>query len=71
MPWEKSPFSSNVSSVRYDEETQTMTVRFQRGGVYAYMGVPEDVALQLINAASVTQMLNTEIKPNYSYRRLA
>lgn len=70
MRWERQPFSSNVSNVAYEDESQTLTVDFKRGGRYEYDGVPEDVALQLCNAASVTDFLNNEIKPNYAYRRL-
>lgn len=70
MRWEKQPFSSNVDRVAYEDESQTLTVYFKRGGVYEYDNVPEDVALQLCNAPSVTQFLNTDIKSNYQFRRL-
>lgn len=69
--WSQSVFSSNVSEVAYDDETQDMTVTFQKGQRYVYSKVPEDVARNLANAPSVGSMLRSEIQTNYSYRRVS
>jgi hypothetical protein len=69
MSWMKSVFSSMVSEVGYDDETQELLVRWARGGkMSAYAGVSEDTALEVANAASVGEYLNSEIKPNYGHR---
>lgn len=68
MPWTKSVYSSNVSTVGYDEETQELIINWTRGKRSIYSGVPEELAVQLSNAPSVGQMLNSEIKPNFNHR---
>ena len=67
MSWTQSVFSSNVSEVAYDSDTNELLVTWRSGKVSAYQGVPEDVALKLANAPSVGQMINAEIKPYYSH----
>lgn len=68
MPWEKPVFSSNVQTVGYDEDNHSLIVTWKNGRKSAYEGVPEEVAVQLSNAPSVGQMINSEIKPNYPHR---
>ena len=70
MSWNKAVFSTMVQEVGYDEERQEMTVTFNSGAVYAYQGVPEELAVQLSNAPSVGQMLNSEIKASYPAKRV-
>ena len=68
--WEKSVYSSNVSTVAYDAEEKVMYVTFLKGGArYAYQGVPEELAEQLAQAPSVGSMLRNEIIPYYSGSR--
>jgi KTSC domain len=68
MSWSQSVFSSMASEIAYDSDTNELLVTWARSGrVSAYQGVPEDVALRLANAPSVGQMINAEIKPNYSH----
>lgn len=69
MPWQKSVYSSNVSSIEYDDQTQEMTIYFTRGVPYVYEGVPEGEALALASAPSVGGMLNASFKGAYPYRR--
>jgi hypothetical protein len=72
MPsWKQDVYSSDAQSVGYDPDTQTLTVTFSRGGTYAYTGVPEDVAQEAANAASVGSYLNDNVKGNYPYRRIS
>jgi len=68
--WTKDVFSSMAQSVSYDPDTQTMVVTFNNGRSYAYADVPEDVAVDVSNAASVGEFINSEIKGRYSYRRI-
>jgi hypothetical protein len=59
-----------VQSISYDADSNAMVVTFNSGKSYAYAGVPEDVARDAANAASVGEFINSEIKGRYSYRRL-
>jgi len=59
--------SSQVDSYHYHEQTQELDVRFKRGGVYTYQGVPQDVALAFGAAASPGSYLNTSIKKTYPF----
>lgn len=54
--------------IGYDAGTGELTVTWTNGRRSAYAGVPEELAVQLSKAASVGQMINTEIKPNYPHR---
>lgn len=68
MPWEQAVFSSNVQAVGYDEDKHELLVTWNSGRVSAYADVPEETAVRLANAPSVGQMMNSEIKPNFSHR---
>lgn len=68
MSWSRTVYSSMVSEVAYDDERQALRVTFVRGKTAEYAGVPEDKALELANAPSVGNYLNTEIKPYYQFR---
>lgn len=68
MSWNQDVFSSVVSSVGYDEETQTLTVTWKNGRTSAYSGVPEDLAHSVANAPSVGQAINSQIKNSFSHR---
>jgi len=71
MSWSRSVFSSNVSEVAYDSEAQELIITWARSGKRsAYSGVPEGLADQVSKAPSVGQMVNSDIKPNYSHRYL-
>lgn len=68
MSWSKDVYSSNVSSIGYDPDTQELSVTWSKGKRSIYSGVPEELAEQLVNAPSVGAMLNAEIKPYYAHR---
>lgn len=69
MSWMKPVYSSMVAEVGYDTETKELLVRWARSGkISAYTDVPEDVAVDCSNAASVGEFINSEIKPNYGHR---
>ena len=63
-------FSSMASSISYDADSQTLMITYNSGKTYAYAGVPEDVAWDTANAASVGEYINENIKGRYSFRRL-
>ena len=68
MAWEKEVYSSNVSTVGYDEESKELIITWAKGKRSIYSGVPAELADQLASASSVGSMLNAEIKPYYAHR---
>lgn len=60
--------SSNISAVAY--EGDTLFVRFARGDVYKYFGVPQDVYDALCIAPSVGGFLASKIKGKYTYEKV-
>ncbi len=68
MSWTQPVFSSQCTEVGYNSDTGDLIIVWKNGKRSAYSGVGEDLALQVANAASVGQMLNAEIKPNYGHR---
>lgn len=66
--WTKAVYSTMVSEVGWDQETQDLLVTWANGRQSAYAGVPEDVAVSLSNAPSVGSMINSDVKPYYPHR---
>ena len=62
--------SSQVASVGYDHESQTLEVEFTSGALYQYFGVPADVYDGLLAAESAGRYLNSSIKGVYDYERV-
>jgi hypothetical protein len=63
--------SSNVAAVGYNEQRETLGVRFLNGSEYEYSGVDKDMALALRDATSVGKFLHAFIKGRYPYERVA
>lgn len=62
--------SSNIASVGYDEQTQTLEVEFINGTIYQYYNVPLNLYEQLMQEGSKGRFLNTYIKNAYPYSRV-
>lgn len=63
MSWMKPVFSSMVSEVGWDDSTGELLVTWAKTGrMSAYQGFDEAKAIELSNALSVGQMINSEIK---------
>jgi hypothetical protein len=62
--------SSNLSRIRYDENSNTLEIEFQGGRVYQYFDVPVQVFEGLRNAASLGQYFSQNIKGYYRYARI-
>lgn len=58
--------SSNLSAMRYDEETRLLQIRFHSGRTYDYKDVPADVADGLKQADSAGKYFNSSIKGVYA-----
>ena len=62
--------SSNIQSIGYDSQTQTIEVEFLNGAVYQYYGVPESLYERLMQESSKGRFLNAYIKNQYPYSRV-
>ena len=62
--------SSNIRSVGYEANTETLEVEFASGSVYQYFDVPESEYEGLMNAASKGKYFNRNIKDNYRCRQV-
>ncbi len=59
--------SSNLESVGYDENTNTLFVEFKKSGIYKYFGVPKYVFEELLTASSPGTYLNDRVKNVYPF----
>ena len=55
----------------YDADAKELHVHFVGGGHYKYHGVPSEDHEAMIDAGSHGRFLNENIKPNYSFTRVA
>jgi len=62
--------SSDLRSVGYEEETQTLEIEFNSGSVYRYANVPPHEYEGLINASSKGKYFHANIKNAYSCTKL-
>jgi hypothetical protein len=62
--------SSNIRSVGYDADSQTLEIEFSSGAIYQYYNVGSDLFEQLMIAASKGQFLNTYIRNAYPFSRV-
>lgn len=72
MTWHQFPAfdSSNIESIRYDDETSTLEVRFINGGTYHYFDVPEHVRMDFERSESKGQFLASNIKGQFRYGKI-
>ena len=62
--------SSNIASVGYDSDSQTLEIEFNNGSIYQYFDVGQNVYNDLINAASVGGYLAAHIKGSYRFSKV-
>lgn len=62
--------SSNIASIGYDADSQTLEIEFLNGGVYQYFDVPQYVYQELMGASSHGQYLAQNIKGVYRYSKV-
>jgi hypothetical protein len=67
--WVKVPDSSFIDAVAYDDEMETLYVRFKQYGVYEYYNVPESEYRKMLQAPSVGKYFHNFIKPKFEYAR--
>ncbi|MBW3466869.1 KTSC domain-containing protein [Arthrospiribacter ruber] len=62
--------SSNIASIGYEADSQTLEIEFLNGGVYQYFDVPQYVHEELMNASSHGQYLAQNIKGVYRFSKV-
>jgi hypothetical protein len=62
--------SSSLSSVGYDQSSQTLEVEFTNGNIYQYFDVPSAEHVELIRSASVGAYFAANVRNSYRYARL-
>lgn len=62
--------SSNIGTIGYEAETQTLEVEFLNGSIYQYAGVSVEEYEAMMNADSKGKYLNANIKGRYSFTKL-
>lgn len=62
--------SSNIASIGYENETETLEVEFLNGSIYEYRNVPLVVYEELMSASSYGSYFNREIRTAYAYEKV-
>jgi len=62
--------SSNISSIGYDSESQTLEIEFRSGDIYQYFMVPESTYNALMSASSHGSFFHHHIKDRYQWRKI-
>ena len=62
--------SSAIVSVGYDEFRQILELEYIDGDIYQYFGVSKALHRALLDAPSIGQFVNTEIKGTFQYERV-
>lgn len=58
--------SSNLASVGYSSDSETLEVEFKNGHIYQYFNVPLFMFEQLMQAPSIGQFFNANIRNAYA-----
>lgn len=66
----RSVFSSNVSAIGYDPDTQRFHVKWQSGKTSEYAGVDPAAANDVFTAPSIGQAINRVLKGRFGHRYL-
>ncbi len=69
MDWFETPGSSMIARFRYETETLTLEIEFNKGGTYQYFDLPEQVYEALCLAASKGEFFHQNIRGVYRYAR--
>ena len=63
--------STNIDSVGYNADTQTLTVKFRVSGqTYEYYNVPQNLYEGLMASESKGKYINDNIRSQFNYRRV-
>lgn len=62
--------SSNIAELGYDEGQRILEVLFHNGTRYQYFDISPQIFSELMQASSIGQYLNANIKGNFRYARV-
>jgi len=62
--------SSNIKSIGYESNSQTLEVEFRDGGIYQYFNVASNTYEKLISAQSIGSFFHKYIKNNYKWKKI-
>jgi KTSC domain len=62
--------STNVAEIGYDDSRRILEVLFKNGTLYQYFDVPPQEYQALLQAGSLGQYLNANIKGRFRYARV-
>ncbi len=62
--------STNIASVGYDADSQSLEIEFNHGGIYSYAGVPESVYEGMMSTDSKGKYFHANINKVYPYSKL-
>lgn len=62
--------SSNIASIGYDGQSETLEVEFLDGSVYQYFNVPSGTHAGLMAASSHGGYLSAQVKGKYQFQKL-
>jgi hypothetical protein len=66
----KSVSSSNIRSIGYNPNSQTLEIEFHNSGVYQYFNVPESVYKALMSVSSHGSFFHQHIKNQYQWTKM-
>lgn len=64
----RSVFSTHVDRIGHDAATGELHVQWDTGKTSVYVGVPPDVADEVMNSWSVGKALTERVKPRFQHR---
>jgi hypothetical protein len=62
--------SSFIKNVAWDDDSESLLVKFNSGTTWVYFGVPENIYNSMIKATSVGAYFNKNVRDNYSSQRI-
>ena len=62
--------SSNLKSVGYSAEYQTLEIEFVNGAIYQYYNIPKNIYEELMQASSKGKFVHQQIRNAYPYSRV-
>jgi hypothetical protein len=62
--------SSNIAGIGYEPDTQTLGIKFAKGGIWHYTGVSHAQYQALINAPSIGSHFQTEIRHKFASQKI-
>lgn len=62
--------SSNIHSIGYDGDSQTLEIEFTKSGIYQYYNVPELIYRQLMGSISKGKYFSQNITDKFRSRKV-